>query len=88
MDAAERDRLEARAAALEEALARYRDWRAKQTAKEAQLLDALKAHRAYLAKGIDRAYRLSAELSGIRLRLHEAQRAGEAPRAGEAARGP
>ena len=76
MDAAERDRLEARAAALEEALARYRDWRAKQTAKEPQLLDALKAHRAFIAKGTDRAYRLSAELSGIRARLADAKAGG------------
>lgn len=69
MEGAERERLLARAAEIEDALARYRDWRARQTAKEAELLDALKAHRAFLAKGIDRAYRLSAELSGIRVRL-------------------
>lgn len=70
-DSAERERLLARAAEIEDALARYREWRARQTAKETELLDTLKAHRAYFAKGIDRAYRLSAELSGIRVRLAE-----------------
>lgn len=74
MEGAERERLLARAAEIEDALARYREWRAKQTAKETELLDALKAHRTFLAKGIDRAYRLSAELSGIRVRLAEERR--------------
>lgn len=73
MEEEERQRLLARAKEIEQRLDAYRDWRAKQTAKEAQLLDALKAHRAYLAKGIDRAYRLSAELSGIRARLADAK---------------
>ena len=68
-DSAERQRLLARAKEIEQRLDAYRDWRARQLAKEAELLDALKAHRAFLAKGIDRAYRLSAELSGIRARL-------------------
>ena len=56
---------------IEQRLDAYRDWRARQLAKEAELLDALKAHRAFIAKGTDRAYRLSAELSGIRVRLGE-----------------
>lgn len=73
MTAAEREALTAEAHALEQRLDAYRDWRAKQTAKEAQLLDALKAHRAFIAKGTDRAYRLSAELSGIRARLADAK---------------
>ena len=73
MEGAERERLLARAAEIEDALARYREWRARQLAKEAQLLDALKEHRAYFAKGLDRAYRLSAELSGIRVRLADAK---------------
>ena len=71
MEAAERESLLARAKEIEQRLDAYREWRARQLAKEAQLLDALKAHRTFLAKGIDRAYRLSAELSGIRARLAE-----------------
>lgn len=72
-DSAERQRLLARAKEIEQRLDAYREWRARQTAKETELLDALKAHRAFLAKGIDRAYRLSAELSGIRVRLADAK---------------
>lgn len=73
MEEEERQRLLARAKEIEQRLDAYRDWRARQLAKEAQLLDALKEHRAYFAKGIDRAYRLSAELSGIRARLADAK---------------
>lgn len=72
-DSAERQRLLARAKEIEQRLDAYRDWRARQLAKEAELLDALKAHRAFIAKGTDRAYRLSAELSGIRARLADAK---------------
>ena len=73
MEEEERQRLLARAKEIEQRLDAYREWRARQTAKETELLDALKEHRAYFAKGIDRAYRLSAELSGIRARLADAK---------------
>lgn len=73
MEEEERQRLLARAKEIEQRLDAYRDWRARQLAKEAELLDALKAHRTFIAKGTDRAYRLSAELSGIRARLADAK---------------
>lgn len=75
MEQGERERLLARARELEARL-----WRREQDAEEARLLDALAAQRRLMAKGAAQAYRLSAELSGIRLRLHEARQAGEAPR--------
>ena len=82
MEQGERERLLARARELEARLERARLWRREQAAEEARLLDALSAQRRLMAKGAAQAYRLSAELSGIRLRLHEAQRAGEGPGAG------
>lgn len=66
--------LAAEAHDLEQRLEAYRAWYARMAAEERRLLDALKAHRTFLAKGIDRAYRLSAELSGIRERLLAANR--------------
>lgn len=75
MEQGEWARLLARAHELEARL-----WRREQAAEEARLLDALSAQRRLMAKGNAQAYRLSAELSGIRLRLHEARQAGEAPR--------
>lgn len=80
MEQGEWARLLARAHELEARLERAQLWRREQAAEEARLLDALAAQRRLMAKGNAQAYRLSAELSGIRLRLHEAQQAGEAPR--------
>ena len=82
MEQGEWARLLARAHELEARLERAQLWRREQAAEEARLLDALSAQRRLMAKGAAQAYRLSAELSGIRLRLHEAQRAGEGPGAG------
>lgn len=80
MEQGEWARLLARAHELEARLERAQLWRREQAAEEARLLDALAAQRRLMAKGNAQAYRLSAELSGIRLRLHEARQAGEAPR--------
>ena len=73
MAAAEREALEAEAHALEARLDKFRDWYAKMAAEERRLLDALKAHRARMGAGQAKAYRLSAELSGIRARLADAK---------------
>ncbi len=71
MTPAERSTLEAGTHRLEAALDRFRAWRNTRAQEEAALIAQLTAHRAKTALGVKKADALSAQLSGIRLKLAE-----------------